>query len=65
MKTFNDNSIMPFGNHKGKHLKDVPADHLIWLYENGRSGRLTEYIKDNLDVLKKVESNRRNPPRKF
>lgn len=65
MTNFNDNSIMPFGPHKGKHLKDVPAHYLIFIYENERSGRLTEYIKDNLDVLRKVESNRRNPPRRF
>lgn len=65
MATFTDQSIMPFGPHQGKHLKDVPAYYLLWLYNNNRSGRLTEYIKENLDVLEKVESNRKNPPRKF
>lgn len=56
MEEFTDESIYPFnGEHKGKKLANVPASHLIWLYENNRSGRLTDYIKDNLDVLEKEE----------
>ena len=49
-----DKSIMPFGKHKGKQLDQVPADYLMWLYENNKvSGLLKEYIEDNLDVLEK------------
>lgn len=30
----NDESIMPFGKHKGEKLANVPADYLLWLYDN-------------------------------
>lgn len=44
---------MPFGKHKGRLLGNVPAKDLLWLYDNGRAGRIKKYIEDNLDVLKK------------
>lgn len=48
-----DNSIMPFGKYKGEKMIDVPADYLLWLYENNKSkGELKAYIEDNLDVIK-------------
>lgn len=48
-----DESIMPFGKHKGKKMANVPASYLLWLYENGKCfGEFKEYIIDNLDVLK-------------
>ncbi len=60
MTEFYDMSIMPFGEaHKGKHLKDVPGDYLTWLYENDRAGRLTDYIEDNWDELKKEAKQKR------
>jgi len=31
-----DETIMPFGAHKGKKLANVPADYLIWMYENNK-----------------------------
>lgn len=30
---FTDESIMPFGKHRGKPLGEVPADYLVWLLE--------------------------------
>ena len=50
----NDNSIMPYGKHKGTKLANVPAQYLIWLYENTtiKDKGLEAYIADNLDVLK-------------
>lgn len=48
-----DNSIMPFGKYKGEKLIDVPADYLLWLYENNKAkAELKAYIEDNLDVIK-------------
>lgn len=48
-----DNSIIPFGVHKGKALANVPAKYLLWLYrENKCFGDLRKYIHENLDVLK-------------
>lgn len=52
--TYTDESIMPFGIHKGKTMANVPAKYLIWLYEMDKVyGELKAYIQDNLDVLKK------------
>ena len=48
-----DESIMPWGVHKGKQMADVPADYLLWLYENNKcSGDVKSYIVENLDVIK-------------
>ena len=49
-----DTSKMPFGQHKGLELQDVPDDYLIWLHKAGKCyGPLKEYIEDNFDVLVK------------
>lgn len=48
-----DDSIMPWGAHKGKQMSEVPDSYLLWLYENNKvSGVIREYIKDNLDAIK-------------
>ena len=48
-----DSSLMPFGKYKGTKLANVPADYLIWLYDNGKCfGEIGKYIVDNMDVLK-------------
>jgi len=26
--------IMTFGRHRGKHLRDIPADYLVWCLDN-------------------------------
>jgi len=26
--------IMTFGKHRGKHLRDIPADYLVWCLDN-------------------------------
>lgn len=50
-----DESRMPFGKYKGEKMANVPAEYLMWLYENqtgeGKSD-LKDYIEDNLDVIK-------------
>lgn len=49
----NDNSIMPFGVHKGKALANVPAKYLLWLYKEAKCfGELRKYIESNMEVLK-------------
>lgn len=48
----NDESLMPYGAHKGKRMGVVPACYLLWLYENGRCNReVKAYIENNLEVL--------------
>ncbi len=47
-----ENTIMWFGPHKGKPLKDVPCDYLLYLYKNNIAyGDLRIYINKNLDAL--------------
>jgi uncharacterized protein (DUF3820 family) len=48
-----DNSIIDFGKYKGQKLCNIPANYLIWLYEENKCfGGLKAYIKNNIDVLK-------------
>ena len=47
-----DNSQMPFGKYQGEKMINVPANYLMWLYnENKCNKEVREYIEDNLDVL--------------
>jgi hypothetical protein len=49
-----DNSPMPWGKHKGKPLKELPADYLLWLYEQPWIKdwpALYGYLKKNEDLL--------------
>ena len=49
----NDNSLMPYGIHKGKKMANVPAQYLLWCYQQSWcKGEVKEYIKENLDSLK-------------
>ena len=48
-----DNSLMPYGKHKGQKMANVPPDYLIWLFENNKcTPEVAKYIAKNLDVLK-------------
>lgn len=48
-----DESLMPFGKHKGTKMANVPASYLLWMYEQECvSMEIHNYVKDNLDVLK-------------
>lgn len=54
-----DDSPMPFGKHKGRPMKDVPADYLHWLYTDGCNNPLvTAYIKSRMNALKKETPNK-------
>ena len=49
-----DESPMPFGKYKGDKMANVPASYLMWLYDNNKcNAEVREYIKENLDVLRK------------
>jgi len=45
---FTDEDLMPFGKHKGEHLKDVPGEYLRWLYEDA-DNPLSDFIGRNLE----------------
>lgn len=48
-----DNSIMPFGIHKGKKMANVPASYLIFIFENNKcTPDVAKYINENMDALK-------------
>jgi hypothetical protein len=45
-------SEMYFGMHKGKKLKDIPPDYLLYMYDNNKvSGSVKQWIKDNKPAL--------------
>lgn len=52
-----DDSLMPYGKHKGKPMQDVPADYLLWLYDNALRSEsataeaLRTYIDENRAAL--------------
>ena len=51
--TYNDSTLMPYGEHTGTKLANVPADYLLWLYDKDKaSAPLREYIEYNMDVLR-------------
>jgi uncharacterized protein (DUF3820 family) len=60
-----DQSIMPYGVHKGKKMEDVPAKYLIWLHDNDKcSSEVKAYIVDCMDILKKQEAEENKKPKK-
>lgn len=48
-----DNSLMPFGKYRGEKMANVPADYLIWIFENNKcTPAVAKYIAENLSVIK-------------
>ena len=53
MAELTDESPMPWGMHQGKPMTEVPAEYLVWLFENNKvNGDVKRYIQTNLEVLK-------------
>jgi uncharacterized protein (DUF3820 family) len=55
-----DESLMPFGKHKGQKMANVDAGYLLFLYNQnvrtrtyGAMSDVMVYINDNLEALKK------------
>jgi hypothetical protein len=52
-------SILTFGKHKLKKLRDIPASYLLKLHNDlgvmKNNNELKEYIESNLDILKDEE----------
>lgn len=52
-----DTSPMPFGQHKGTPMSDVPAAYLHYLWSSGlkenKVSPVSDYIRRNLNALKK------------
>lgn len=48
-----DDYIILFGIHKGKKMANIPANYLLWLYNNNKCyGDIKQYIKNNEKLLK-------------
>jgi hypothetical protein len=68
MKPLEDTDPMPFGKHKGRPMKDVPAYYLHWFWSENQIGSahrraeyadspVMDYIKRKLSALKKEYPN--------
>lgn len=56
-----DTDKMPWGKHVGKPMQEVPASYLLYLHENMKDfkGEVADYIKENLETIKKQVVNER------
>ena len=53
MEKLKDNSLMPYGKHKGQKMANIPPDYLLWLFENNKcTPEVAKYVAENQDVLK-------------
>lgn len=58
MPKLNDKSPMPYGKFKNVPMANIPADYLIWLYENNKcTYPVSVYVKENIDALRKEVEN--------
>ena len=49
-----DTDPMPFGKHKGTAMANVPAEYLVWIYDNKKTSPTVKmYIQENLEDLRK------------
>jgi uncharacterized protein (DUF3820 family) len=51
-----DTDKMPFGQHKGEPMQDVPAKYFHYLWNDGlrhdKRSDVADYIRRNIDALK-------------
>lgn len=56
LQPLSDDDPMPFGAHKDKPMRDVPADYLDWLHGQpwlDKWIRVKKYIENNRDAIDK------------
>ena len=55
MLAYTDTTIMSFGKFKGRALANVPANYLLYLYDNRMISNqaLLLYVERNMDALRK------------
>lgn len=60
-KPLNDESIMPFGKHKGNRLDAIPHGWWIWMYDHKKlKGQYKEYAERTVPILRiQAEQERR------
>ena len=54
---------MPFGEHKGEPMEDLPDSYLLWLAENLESGPVLREAEDQLKLREGVGVVRREQGR--
>lgn len=60
-----DETPMPYGAYKGTKMANVPADYLMWLYDNEKANTpVKEYIEENRDILD-IEIERKRKQNRF
>lgn len=72
-KRLDDNTLMPWGKHRGKKLEDVPAHYLLWLDRDITEGRkvgpfragIQVYVNENREVLEKQERENRRQWKRY
>lgn len=48
-----DETIMYYGKYKGKTLKEIPPDYLVWMYDNSKlNGSIKAYVAERLEQFK-------------
>lgn len=53
-KPLTDDDLYPWGMHKGVKLKKVPAQYLLYMWDecwHSKPGRMYNYIKENFSSL--------------
>lgn len=57
--TMEDSDLMPYGKYQGKAMADVPADYLLWLWDNNKCrGSVKLYINKNMIQLRDEAKNK-------
>lgn len=53
MQKFTHTTAMPYGKYQGRQMQQVPADYLLWLYQNDKcSERVKMYVEENIDAIR-------------
>jgi len=61
MKNMNDETLIPWGIHKGTRMIDVPASYLKWIHDNNKGDAAVRgYIEYNWDVILKQVKEEQN-----
>lgn len=57
----NDESLMPWGKYKGIPIGEVPAEYLLWLYEEKgiHDPKVHSYVLNNLNILRMQMQNKK------
>lgn len=56
------NTIMPFGKHKGRYIKDIPDEYVMWAMNNIKDMALVSFFREEWDY--RIDKKYLNPPSK-